>query len=74
MLRNDADFLIYLPSEIRLGSLTEVDYDSCYYLSIDDYGLATLSSRPPDIILTKTKLDNGITIFGDEEAVKLFSS
>lgn len=66
LIRNDADVPITVLEDMRLGSIAECELAGCYILNPKDHGLAALTAYPdcPDPG-KETKLENGITIYGD---------
>lgn len=73
MVRNDADAPLTVPRDMRLGSLTELDHEGCYSVDPEEHSLAALSCRPeePDPNL-ETRLENGITVYREADAVAKF--
>ena len=80
LVRNNADHAVKIPTQHRLGCVTELPYENCFATSAD----LDVASTPPTLPTIfhdrngisippagdlETELPNGIKIYGDKEAV-----
>ena len=74
-IRNDGDDPLFLSSGMRLGSIKEAQIEGAFHVSPEDHGLAALTPYPdcPDPE-KETKLTNGITIYGNQNAANALAA